>query len=164
MSTVASADLFVADRPADMIEPEIEIVRDIARRALPVVPVILAVGALAAGIDGALSAAVGIALVLANFVTAAASLVWAGRINFALLMGVALFGYVVRISVLFGAVFLLRDLAWVHLLTLGCTMVVTHLGLLAWELKYVSASLAHPGLKPGTVHPEPHHPERSPQQ
>ena len=160
MTAVPSADLFVADRPADATEPETEIVRDIARRALPVVPVIVAVGGIAAGIDGALSAAIGISVVLANFVAAAVSLVWAGRINYALLMGVALFGYVVRISVLFAAVFVLRDLAWVHLLTLGCTIVVTHLGLLAWEQKYVSASLAHPALKPVPLQPE----SRSPQQ
>ena len=63
-------------------------------------------------------------------------------------MGVSLLGYLLRISAMFGAVFLLRDLGWIHLAVLGCTIVVTHLGLLAWELKYVSASLAHPALKP----------------
>ena len=31
---------------------------------------------------------------------------------------------------------------------LGLTIIVTHLGLLFWELRYVSASLAFPGLKP----------------
>ena len=31
---------------------------------------------------------------------------------------------------------------------LGITVLVTHLGLLFWELRYVSASLAFPGLKP----------------
>lgn len=160
MSAVQPADLFIADRSANAAEPETEIVRDIARRALPVVPAVVVFGAVVAGVDGALSAAVGLGLVLGNFLAAAVSLVWAGRISYALLMGVALFGYVVRISVLFGAVLFLRDLAWVHLLTLGCTIVVTHLGLLAWELKYVSASLAHPGLKPVPLHSE----ARSPQQ
>jgi len=28
------------------------------------------------------------------------------------------------------------------------TLVITHLGLLFWEMRYVSANLAHPGLKP----------------
>jgi len=28
------------------------------------------------------------------------------------------------------------------------TLIVTHLGLLFWELRYVSGSLAYPGLKP----------------
>ena len=31
---------------------------------------------------------------------------------------------------------------------LGATLVVSHLGLLLWETRYVSASLAFPGLKP----------------
>lgn len=128
--------------------PEAEIVRDLARRALPLAPVVVALAALVAGADGALSAALAITLVVANFVAAAASLAWAARVSLALLMGVALGGYVVRISVLFGAVLVLRDLDWVHLPSLGITLIVTHLGLLAWELKYVSATLAHPALKP----------------
>ncbi len=152
MSAATATDYLAADGgPA----PEAEIVRDLLRRAVPVAPVIVAVAALAAGVNGALSATVGIALVLVNFALAAASLVWAARINYAMLMAVALFGYLLRIGALFGAVFLLRDLAWVHLASLGCTIVVTHLGLLVWELKYVSASLAHPGLKPANPAKEP---------
>lgn len=159
MSAAAAqtTDLFVAG--ADEA-PEVEIVRDLTRRALPVAPVVIAVAALFAGTNGALSASAGIALVLANFAVAAASLVWAARINYAVLMGVALFGYLLRISAMFGIVFVLRDLDWVDLPSLGCTIVVTHLGLLAWELKYVSASLAHPALKPAPLSPE----SRSPQQ
>ena len=150
-------DLLVADPgPA----PEAEIVRDLVRRALPAAPVFVAVAAAFAGVDGALSAALGLVLVLANFVAAAASLAWAARINLGVMMGVALFGYVLRISAIFGAVLLLRDLGWVHVASLGCTIVVAHLGLLAWELQYVSATLAHPALKPSASTSE----HRSPQQ
>jgi hypothetical protein len=155
----ASGLLAADDGPA----PESAIVRDLVRRGLPVAPVVVVVAAAVAGVDGALSATAGLALVVANFVAAAASLAWAARINLGALMGVALFGYLVRISLLFGAVLLLRELDWVHVATLGCTIVVTHLGLLAWELQYVSASLAHPALKPAssktasstTLHKEP---------
>lgn len=131
--------------------PEYELVGDLLRRALPVVPAIVAVAGVLAGVDGALSAAVAVVLVAANLLLAAASLVWAGRISLSLLMGVALGGYVVRIGLLFLVVFLLQDLAWIHLASLGLTLVITHLGLLFWELRYVSASLAHPGLKPATA-------------
>jgi hypothetical protein len=34
---------------------------------------------------------------------------------------------------------------------LALTILVTHLGLLAWETRYVSATLAYPGLKPRTA-------------
>jgi hypothetical protein len=46
------------------------------------------------------------------------------------------------------AVLLVKDAAWISLPALGATIIVTHLGLLLWELKYVAISLAHPGLKP----------------
>ena len=128
--------------------PEYELVGDLLRKALPAAPVAVAVAALFAGVDGALSAGVGVALVAGNLLLAAASLVWAGRISLGLLMGVALGGYAVRIGLLFLIVLLLQDLDWVHLPSLGLTLVVTHLGMLFWELRYVSASLAHPGLKP----------------
>lgn len=128
--------------------PEYELVGDLLRRAVPAAPVIIVVAFLFAGLHGALSAGVGVALVVGNLALAAASLVWAGRISLGLLMGVALGGYAVRIALLFLIVLLLQDLDWVHLTSLGLTLVVTHLGLLFWELRYVSASLAHPGLKP----------------
>ncbi len=131
--------------------PESELVGDLLRRALPIAPVVVAVAGSLAGVDGALSAGVGVALVAGNLLLAAASLVWAGRISLGLLMGVALGGYAVRIGLLFLIVLLLRDLAWINLTSLGLTLVVTHLGLLFWELRYVSASLAHPGLKPATA-------------
>lgn len=137
--------------PAAGAAPEYELVGDLLRRAVPVAPVLVAVAAAGAGVDGALSAAVAVTLVAGNLLLAAASLVWAGRISPALLMGVALGGYVVRLGLLFLVVWLLQDLPWVHLPSLGLTLVATHLGLLFWELRYVSASLAHPGLKPSTA-------------
>ena len=156
MTATVATDLLAADHgPA----PEAEIVRDLTRRALPVAPVVVAVAGLVAGIDGALSAAVGLALVIVNFVAAATSLAWAARINYGVMMGVALFGYLIRISALFGAVFLLRELSWVHVASLGVTLVVSHLGLLGWELKYVSASLAHPALKPRLNGPDSNSPD-----
>lgn len=128
--------------------PEQELARDIARRALPVAPVLVLVGAIFWGLDGALSAAYGVALVVANFLLAAALLTWAGRISLGMLMGAALGGYILRLGLLTAAVVLVKDAGWVEMLPLGLTIVVTHLGLLVWETRYVSASLAFPGLKP----------------
>jgi CBS domain-containing protein len=45
----------------------------------------------------------------------------------------------------------LRDEPWIDLTALAVGVLVTHLGLLFWELRYVSASLAYPGLKPPTA-------------
>jgi hypothetical protein len=43
---------------------------------------------------------------------------------------------------------LLRRFAWVEEIPLLFTVLVTHLVLLVWETRYVSLSLAYPGLKP----------------
>lgn len=127
---------------------EREIASDMVRRALPAAPVIVVLAALPWGVDGALSAAFAIAVVVANFLLAAWVLAAASRISYGLLMGAALFGYLVRIALIGLAVWAVRDLSWVEPLPLGLTLIVTHLGLLLWELRYVSASLAFPGLKP----------------
>ena len=89
-------------------------------------------------------------LVLANFLVAAALLTWAARISLGLLMGVSLFGFILRLGLITVAVLAVRDQAWVEPIPLGITLVVTHLGLLFWEARYVSASLAFPGLKPSS--------------
>lgn len=145
--TAADLEAEIRDAVGDA-RPEFEIVGDLARRGWPVAPVLVAICGLLAGLDGAISSALGIVLVAANFALAAASLAWAARISVGLLMGVALGGYVVRLGALFAIVFAIQDASWLHMAALGLTLIVTHLGLLFWELQYVSASLAFPGLKP----------------
>jgi hypothetical protein len=131
--------------------PEREIATDMVRRALPAAPVVVVLALLPWGVDGALSAAFAIVVVVANFLLAAWVLAAASRISYGLLMGAALFGYLVRIALIGLAVWAVKDLSWVEPLPLGLTLIVTHLGLLLWELRYVSASLAFPGLKPGAT-------------
>ena len=128
--------------------PVMEVALDIARRGALVAPAAIIVGALVRGTEGAASVAFGLAIVLANFVLAAALLAWGGRISFAAMGGAALFGFMLRLGLIFLAVLLVKDAGWVDMLTLGLTIIITHLALLFWELRYVSASLAYPGLKP----------------
>ena len=128
--------------------PEAVLARDLIRRGALVAPALLLVGLLGWGVDGALSAGYGIVLVMAHFAIAAGLLAWAAPISLGAFMGSALFGYLLRLGILFGAVVLVRDAGWVELWPLGLTLIVTHLGLLAWEARSVSASLAFPALKP----------------
>lgn len=127
---------------------ERQLAGDMIRRGLPVAPVIILVASLGWGLDGGLSAAYGLALVLANFALAAVLLSWGGRRSVALLMGMALFGYILRLALVAGAVLAVKDQGWVELLPLGLTIIVTHLGLLFWETSRISATLAFPSLKP----------------
>lgn len=131
--------------------PEPELVADMVRRTLPFAPILVALAALPWGVAGAASTAYGIAIVVVNFLLAAYMLATAARIGYALLMAAALVGYLLRLGLIFLAVFAVRDAGWVEPVPLGMTLVLTHLGLLLWELRYVSASLAFPGLKPGAT-------------
>jgi hypothetical protein len=128
--------------------PERQVSRDIVRRGLLVAPVLIAVCGVIWGLDGAAGAAFGVSLVLLNFAFAALLLSTTARISLGLMMGAALFGYLLRLGLILVAVLLVRDADWISLPALGLTIIVTHLGLLVWELRYVSASLAFPGLKP----------------
>ena len=100
------------------------------------------------GADAAASAGFALAVVAANFVVSAASLAWAAARSYGLVMGVALFGFLLRLAAVGAAVWAVAGAGWVHDLALGLTLVVGHLGLLFWEATSVSASLAFPALKP----------------
>lgn len=128
--------------------PEVEVSTDLVRRGLLVAPVLIAICALIWGWDGAWSCAYGIGIVLANFALAAALIAFSARISLGMMMGAILFGYLLRLGLIFLAVFLVRDAGWISLPALGTTIIVTHLGLLIWELRYVAMSLSSPGLKP----------------
>jgi hypothetical protein len=128
--------------------PEPVLARDMVRRALPFAPLVILACAAVWGTAGATSAAYAIGLVLVNLLLAAWMLSTAARISYGLLMGAALFGFLLRLGLVSAAVLLVQDAAWVEPVALGITLVVAHLGLLFWELRYVSISLAHPGLAP----------------
>jgi hypothetical protein len=130
--------------------PEAEIALDMARRALWVTPVAIAVAGLFGGSDAMISTAVALAVVLGNFGLAAASTTITARISLALMMGVALFGYLIRLGLVVLVFVAVRNTSWFHAGAFGTTIIAAHLGLLFWELRHISATLAYPGLKPST--------------
>ncbi len=144
MSTTAG-DAFTTrfDGPA----PEVAVSNDIIKRGLIVAPVLIAIAAVIWGGDGAWSSTYAIAIVLLNFALAAALIAGAARISVGLMMGATMFGYLIRLALIFLAVWLVKDAGWISLPALGSTIIVTHLGLLFWEMKYVALSLSQPGLK-----------------
>jgi hypothetical protein len=133
--------------PSDM-SPAADVARDLAKRGAMILPVVVGVVALVSNIETAVSVGYAMAIILVNFLLSAYLLVWAARISLGLVASVALGGYVMRLALVFMAVWLVKDTAWVRMIPLGITIIVTHLGLLTWELRYVSATFAHPGLKP----------------
>lgn len=146
--TVAAEPTFTLRDPGPAVEREVA--ADLIRRGVRALPIFLAVGFVGWGIDGVLSVAFAAALILANFWVSAAMLAWAARTSYSLLMGVTLFGFIVRLGAIVAAVLAVRHMDWVAPWPLGATLIVAHLGLLFWEARFVSASLAFPGLKPGS--------------
>jgi hypothetical protein len=144
---LTAADLNAPAPDAPPVERQLAF--DMLRRGIWFAPVVVIAAAAVWGGQGASSAAVAIALVLVNLLLAALSLSWAASRSLTLLMAVALGGFLVRMSLVTVAMLLVKDQSWIDLTALGVTVLVTHLGLLVWELRYVSATLAYPALKPG---------------
>lgn len=146
--TTPATDAFATrlDGPA----PEVAVSKDMIKRGLIVAPALIAVCAVIWGADGALSSAYGIAIVLTNFAVAAALIAVTARISLGLMMGAVLFGYLIRLGLIFVAVWVVKDTSWISFPALGSTIIITHLGLLFWEMKFVALSLAAPGLKPSS--------------
>ncbi|HVL28887.1 MAG TPA: ATP synthase subunit I [Acidimicrobiales bacterium] len=136
---------------------EREVVTDMIRRAWPVLPALVAVAGLIWGLDGAASAGFAIGLVLLNFLVAATLLAGAARIALALVVVAALGGFVARLVLITVAVLAVKDQPWVEMVPLGLTLIITHLGLLIWETRHLSLSLAYPTVRgverPDTVKP-----------
>ena len=131
---------------------EQQVAWDMIRRALPVAPVLMGLSALVWGINGALSTGYAIVLVLANFALSAAILTVAARISLAVMMSAVLGGYLLRLGLVTVAVLVVIHQSWVAVVPLALTLMITHLGLLIWETRYVSATLAYPALKPKQRH------------
>jgi hypothetical protein len=142
--------------PAVNEAPEADVARDLLRRMVWIAPLFVIASAIGWGTDGALSSLFALGLVAANFAAAAALMGWGARTSPTALMVAVMGGYIVRLGAIVLALWAVQDLAWVEMVPLGITLLATHLGLLFWETRYVSLSLAFPGLKPG-VHPEDQH-------
>lgn len=144
--------------------PAVAVARDLARHGVMIAPAAIALGAVFWGTDGALSVALGLGIVVVNFLLAAAMLGYAARISLAVMAGAALFGFLIRLGLITIAVLLVRDQSWVELVPLGISLIISHLGLLFWEMRFVSASLAFPGLRPQHERRIIEEPEMSPVQ
>lgn len=143
---MTAADRQVPVPPAAEVERELAF--DMLKRGVWFAPAVLVVATMIWGTEGTASAALAIALVSVNLVLAALALSWAAKVSLTAIMAVSLGGFAVRMGLVTAVLYAVRDASWIDMVALGVTVIVTHLGLLFWELRYVSASLAFPGLKP----------------
>jgi F0F1-type ATP synthase assembly protein I len=128
-----------------------DVARDLARRALIVSPLVIVALGLWRGWPGAVSAAIGIVLVILNFIVSARLITWGAEHSPGALQAVILGGFLARLVALTLVVVALQDQPFIDLPVLVLTIAVTHLGLLVWETRHVGLNLAAPGLKPRRV-------------
>ena len=132
----------------DLTATEGAIARDLARRAIWVAPVFLLLGVVGWGINGLLSSALALVLVAVNFRLGAAIISRAAQISINALYGAVLGGYVARLALMTAVVLTVKAIGLLATVPFAITLLVTHLGLLAWESRHVAMTLAAPGLKP----------------
>ncbi|MDX2343172.1 MAG: hypothetical protein QNL12_05260 [Acidimicrobiia bacterium] len=104
-----------------------------ARRAVWVGPPIIVVFALFSGGMGAMSAGIGVAIVVANFVLAGFVLSKAARVSLKLYHAAALVGFFLRLTLIMLVMLVTAQVIEVDRLAMGISAVVSYLVLLSWE-------------------------------
>ena len=135
---------------------ESRIADHMARHALIVAPLVILACGLLRGVDGAISAAIGLVLVASTSRSPPGSSAGPRERSLTLLQACSarwLHRPLVRADP--ASCSLCDQLAFIDLPVLVLTIAFTHIALLIWETRYVSLTLAAPGLKPGVDEREP---------
>jgi hypothetical protein len=112
---------------------ETVIARHTVRRAVWVGPVVIALFWLLRGFEGGWAAALGVAVVVANFLLAGLMLSVALRISLAMYHAAALFGFFLRLGLIMGSMLLIAAVVEVDRLAFGLATVITYMVLLILE-------------------------------
>lgn len=112
---------------------EAVIARHTVRRAIWVGPLVVAAFWLFRGFDGAWAGAVGVGVVVANFLLAGAMLSVALRISLAMYHAAALFGFFLRLGLIMGSMLAIAAVVSIDRLAFGLATVITYMVLLILE-------------------------------
>lgn len=138
-----------AVNPLDLGDPKIEkrMASHMVRWGAIVSPFLLVASFLIWSTRGLESSAYAIVLVLINFLVTAKLMEIGGRISLATLMGAALGSFIFDLVLLTAAVIPFANSSWMNLWALGLTLIVTHLGLVAFEATTISTRMAFMDLR-----------------
>jgi hypothetical protein len=103
------------------------------RRAVYVAPIVIALFGLLRGVDGAVGATLGVAVVVGNFLLAGAILSIAIRVSLAMYHAAALFGFILRLGLLIGLMFLIVQFLDIDRVAFGISAVLAYIVLVALE-------------------------------
>lgn len=117
---------------------EARLAAETARRSLVVGPALVLAAASLRGPEGALAAAIGVAVVAANFLLSGTMLSVAARISLTLYQAAALFGFFLRLGLITAAFLVLVRLVPLDRVVLALSVVGSYLVLISWEAVAVS--------------------------
>jgi hypothetical protein len=130
----SEVDPVVKHLPAPDPRPiEAIIGKNIAKRAVFVAPILMVVFGLFRGWEGAIAAAIGVAIVAGNFVLAGFIMSTAARLSLSLYHAAALFGFIIRLGLITVSMLLIAAVTDIDRLAMGISVVVSYLVLLSWE-------------------------------
>lgn len=112
---------------------ELSLARDIVKRALVVGPIAVGIAWVIRGPDGALAAALGVAIVVGNFLLSGWILSRALKISLSVYHAAALFGFLLRLALIAAAMFAAAALFEVDRYAMGIAAVGSYLVLLTLE-------------------------------
>ena len=112
---------------------EANLARHIARRAGIVGPIVVAGAGYVRGVDGAIAAAVGVAIVVANFLLSGTLLSAAATISLTLYHAAALIGFLLRLVLITVVMLLVAHMFEIDRVAFGVAAVVSYLVLLTLE-------------------------------
>jgi hypothetical protein len=112
---------------------EANLAKETVARAVYIGPVLVIVFALLSGWVGAWSAALGVVVVVVNFLLAGAILSISLRISLQAYHAAALIGFLLRLGLFVGAVYLIATMVEVDRIAFGISAVVAYIVLMAWE-------------------------------
>lgn len=138
---------FAAPPPStERIESTIAV--DLAKKAGILAPIVILGLGIWLGADAALGAALALAIVVVNFLGSAALLGWTARRAPHALGGVAMLSFLGRLVIITVLGAGIKALDIVDFKVFCITLIASYLGLLFWEMRSISLTLAYPGLKP----------------
>ena len=112
---------------------EANIARDTVARGIYVGPALILVFGLLRGWEGAWSAAIGVAVVVVNFLLSGAIFSISARISIQAYHAAALIGFFLRLVLFVGAVYLIASVVEMDRLAFGISAVIAYFTLLTWE-------------------------------
>ncbi len=112
---------------------EANLAKETVARAVYIGPALILLFGLLNGWDGAWSAALGVVVVVANFLLAGAILSISLRISLQAYHAAALIGFLLRLALFVGAVYLIATLVEVDRVAFGISAVIAYIVMLAWE-------------------------------